>query len=157
VVDLLEALRIDDPIGAVAVHGGCGIWGTLSIGLFAGGFGLPGPDGADNSVEIKGLFNGGGTDQLVAQAIGSLTCVVVIMAVGLALMYAIRQLPGSYNLRIEPDLELEGIDIAEHGLPAYHMEFGQGFAYTTYTGKAVPSSSAETPTSVTPDVETEKV
>jgi Amt family ammonium transporter len=156
VVDLLEALRIDDPIGAVAVHGGCGIWGTLSIGLFAGGFGLPGPDGADNSVEIKGLFNGGGTDQLVAQAIGSLTAVVVVMAVGLALMYAIRQLPGSYNLRIEPDLELEGIDIAEHGLPAYHMEFGQGFAYTTYTGKAVASSSVAEPADVA-EVETEKV
>src|SRR3954463_10047969 len=47
VTDLLEHLRIDDPIGAVAVHGGCGIFGTLAFGLFASGqFGLPGPDGA---------------------------------------------------------------------------------------------------------------
>ena len=55
-IDLIEYLRIDDPIGAVPVHFACGIWGTLSIGLFAGRFGLPGPDGADNSLEITGLF-----------------------------------------------------------------------------------------------------
>ena len=47
------------------VHGFCGIWGTLAVGLFATGeYGLPGPDGADNSVPIEGLFYGGGTDQL---------------------------------------------------------------------------------------------
>ena len=49
-VDLIEWLRVDDPIGAVAVHGFCGIWGTLSLGLFATGqYGLPGPTGADTS------------------------------------------------------------------------------------------------------------
>ena len=138
VVDLLEHLRIDDPIGAVAVHGGCGIWGTLAVGLFATGqYGIPGPDGADTTTTIKGLFYGGGTGQLQAQAIGSITCVIVITTVALALMFGIRQLPGAWNLRLEKDLELEGIDITEHGLPAYHMEFGQGFSYTTYTGKAV--------------------
>ena len=138
VVDLLEHLRIDDPIGAVAVHGGCGIFGTLSIGLFAvGKYGLPGPDGADNTTPIKGLFFGGGSGQLAAQTIGSLSCIVVVGLVGMALMYGIRKIPGEWNLRINRDHELEGIDIAEHGLPAYHMEFGQGFSYTTYTGKAV--------------------
>ena len=143
-VDLLERLRIDDPIGAVPVHGLCGIWGTLAIGLFAGGFGLPGPDGADNSVEIKGLFNGGGTDQLIAQVIGSLTCIVVVGAVAFALMFALRQLPGSWNLRLRRDEELEGIDIVEHGLTAYHMEFGAGATYTTYTGSPLPDQPAET-------------
>ncbi|MCU1357140.1 MAG: ammonium transporter [Acidimicrobiales bacterium] len=135
VVDLLEHLRIDDPIGAVAVHGGCGIWGTLSIGLFASGYGLPGPDGADSSVAIKGLFHGGGTDQLLAQGIGSLSAIVVVGLVGGILMFSIAKLPGSFNLRIAANDELEGLDLAEHGLPAYHMEFGQGFAYSTYTGK----------------------
>jgi Amt family ammonium transporter len=136
-VDLLERLRIDDPIGAVPVHGICGIWGTLSIGLFAvGKYGLPGATGADNTTPITGLFYGSHpTGQLVAQAIGSLSCLVVVGAVSFALMFALRKLPGEWNLRIERDLELEGIDIVEHGLPAYHMEFGQGFAYTTFTGK----------------------
>src|ERR1700761_8982193 len=59
-VKLLEHLRIDDPIGAVPVHGMCGIWGTLSLGLFATGqFGATGPYGADNSAPVTGLFYGG--------------------------------------------------------------------------------------------------
>src|SRR3954454_7909618 len=72
-VDLLEHLRIDDPIGAWPVHGLCGIWGTLSLGLFASGqYFLPTTTGADNSTPIKGLFYGGGWDQFKAQVIGSL-------------------------------------------------------------------------------------
>ena len=75
-VDLLEHLRIDDPIGAVAVHGFCGIWGTLSLGLFAtGAFGIPTADGVDTATTVKGLFYGGGLDQLKAQLVGSITCV----------------------------------------------------------------------------------
>ena len=55
-VDFIEWIRVDDPIGAVAVHGFCGIWGTLGLGLFATGqFGLPGPTGADMSAPIEGL------------------------------------------------------------------------------------------------------
>ncbi len=130
-VDLLERVRIDDPIGAVPVHMMCGIWGTLSLGLFASGdFGLPTPDGADNSAPITGLFYGGGGAQLWAQVLGSLTCVVVVFSVAIVLMKALRMLPGSWNLRLERDLELEGLDIAEHGTPAYHIEFGQGMTYT---------------------------
>jgi Amt family ammonium transporter len=134
-VDLLERLRVDDPIGAVAVHGFCGVWGTLSLGLFAAGqYGLPTPTGADNSTPIEGLFYGGGTGQLRAQLIGSLTCVVVVTGVALLVMFAIRAIPGAWNLRLPKEDELEGIDIVEHGLPAYHMEFGQGMSYTTPTG-----------------------
>ena len=60
-VELLEWLRIDDPIGAVPVHGICGIWGTLSLGLFAvGKYGATGPTGPDNSAALTGLFYGGG-------------------------------------------------------------------------------------------------
>ena len=136
VTDLLEKVMVDDPIGAVPVHGACGIWGTLSVGLFATGLGLPGPDGYDGSVSIKGLFYGGGTSQLVAQAIGSLACIVAVGVVGFALMFAIRSLPGSFSLRIPEQDELEGLDLAEHGLTAYHMEFGQGMSYSTITGMA---------------------
>src|ERR1700680_167265 len=70
-VELLEWLRIDDPIGAVLVHGFCGIWGTLSLGLFAcGKYGSTGPITADNTAPLKGLFYGGGTQVLIAHAIG---------------------------------------------------------------------------------------
>jgi Amt family ammonium transporter len=141
-VDLLESLRIDDPIGAVPVHGICGIWGTLSIGLLATGqYGLPTANGADNSAPIEGLFFGGGTGQLVAQAIGSLSCLVAVGSIAFVVMFALRKLPGEWNLRLGEAEELEGIDLVEHGLPAYHMEFGQGFAYTTFTGKSFESSS----------------
>lgn len=131
-IDLLEHLRIDDPIGAVAVHGFCGIWGTLSLGLFATGqFGLPTPDGVDLSTKVSGLFYGGGLDQLKAQFIGSFVAVVVITSVGLALMWAINK---TGTLRVSNEGELEGIDIHEHGIPAYHMELGQGMSYSNPTG-----------------------
>jgi Amt family ammonium transporter len=131
-VDLLEYKRIDDPIGAVAVHGFCGIWGTLSVGLFAtGGFGIPTPDGVDRASLVKGLFYGGGLDQFKAQLIGSLTCVLVVTAVALVVMYAVK---ATGTLRVSPEGELEGLDIHEHGTPAYHMEFGQGVTYTTLLG-----------------------
>src|SRR5436190_2050226 len=76
-VELLEWLRIDGPIGAVPVHGCCGIWGTLSLGFFAWGkYGATGPLAPDNSAPLKGLFYGGGTQLLAAQAIGSLIVTV---------------------------------------------------------------------------------
>lgn len=91
VTDLLEYVRIDDPIGAVPVHLGCGIWGTLSIGLFAtGAYGLPTPTGMDASVVVKGLFYGGGTAQLMAQAIGSAAVVSATLVASIVLMYAVK-------------------------------------------------------------------
>jgi ammonium transporter, Amt family len=134
-IDLLERLRIDDPIGAWPVHGLAGIWGTLSLGLFAvGKYGVPTADGVDKSTLVKGLLYGGGTAQLRSQLIGSATCVVVVFGFSLLLMFAIRSLKGSWNLRLDKDGELEGLDIHEHGTPAYHMEFGQGVSYTTLLG-----------------------
>src|SRR5499427_851973 len=76
-VDLLEWLRIDDPIGAVPVHGICGIWGTLSLGLFASGqYGATGPLAPDNSAPLTGLLYGGGLSLLKAQLIGSAAIVL---------------------------------------------------------------------------------
>src|SRR3989440_3639321 len=96
-VDLLEWWGIDDPIGAVAVHGFCGIWGTLSLGLCAAGkYGLPTADGVDNSTVVKGLFYGGGTAQLRAQLIGSATAVIVVLGVSVLVMTAIRAIRGSW-------------------------------------------------------------
>jgi Amt family ammonium transporter len=140
-IDLLEYIKVDDPIGAVPVHAICGIWGTLSIGLFASGFGIPGPDGPIADPAIKGLFYGGGMSQLWVQCIGSAACVVVVSLASILIFGIIRQLPGSWNLRLERELELEGIDIAEHGLTAYHMEFGQGMTYVTASGLGGASGS----------------
>jgi len=133
-VDLLEHLRIDDPIGAVPVHMICGIFGTIAVGLFASGqYGLPTPEGADNSAPITGLFWGGGLGQLTAQVIGSVSCLVVVGGLAAILMTALRKLPGTWNLRIGREEELEGIDVVEHGLPPYHLESGAGVVYVTPT------------------------
>jgi Amt family ammonium transporter len=116
-VDLLEWLRIDDPIGAVPVHGFCGIWGTWSLGLFAcGKYGATGPFAADNSAPLTGLFYGGGFQLLSAQVIGNLIITLATFAVAMGLMYAVN-LTGT--LRVSREGELEGLDIHEHGVPAY--------------------------------------
>jgi Amt family ammonium transporter len=116
-VELLEWLRIDDPIGAVPVHGMCGIWGTISLGLFAcGKYGASGPTGPDNSTALKGLFYGGGTQVLMAQAIGSATVTVATFAVAMAVMYAVN---ATGLLRVSNEGELYGIDLHEHGISAY--------------------------------------
>ncbi len=133
-VDLLEHLRIDDPIGAVPVHLVCGIFGTIAVGLFASGqYGLPTPEGVDNSAPITGVFWGGGAGQLIAQIIGSVSCLVVVGGLAAVVMTVLRKLPGDWNLRISRDEELEGIDVVEHGLPPYHLESGAGVVYVTPT------------------------
>jgi ammonium transporter, Amt family len=116
-VELLEWLRIDDPIGAVPVHGICGIWGTLSLGLFAcGKYGLSGPTGPDNSAALKGLFYGGGLQVLKAQFIGSAVVTVSTFAVAMAVMYAVN---ATGLLRVSEEGELYGLDLHEHGISAY--------------------------------------
>jgi len=116
-VEVLEYLRIDDPIGAVPVHGICGIWGTLSLGLFASGeYGATGPFAADNTAPLKGLFYGGGTQVLMAQAIGSVIVTVSTFAVALAVMYVVNAIG---VLRVSKEGELYGLDLHEHGISAY--------------------------------------
>jgi Amt family ammonium transporter len=116
-VELLEWMRIDDPIGAVPVHGFCGIWGTLSLGFFAcGKYGATGPFAADNSAPLKGLFYGGGTTVLAAQAIGSLIVTVATFSVAMAVMYVVNAMG---LLRVSPEGESHGLDLHEHGISAY--------------------------------------
>jgi Amt family ammonium transporter len=116
-IELLEWLRIDDPIGAVPVHGLCGIWGTLSLGLFAcGKYGATGPLSPDNSAPLKGLFYGGGTSLLMAQLIGSVIVTLSTFGVALAVMYAVNAMG---LLRVSREGELQGLDLHEHGISAY--------------------------------------
>src|ERR1700730_18514735 len=116
-VELLEWLRIDDPIGAVPVHGFCGIWGTLSLGLFAAGkYGSTGPTGADNSAPLKGLFYGGGTQVLVAQIVGSACITIATFGFAMVVMLIVHSMG---LLRISAAGETEGLDLHEHGISAY--------------------------------------
>jgi Amt family ammonium transporter len=116
-VELLEYLRIDDPIGAVPVHGMCGIWGTWSLGLFASGmYGATGPLGADNGMPLKGLFYGGGFQVLEAQMIGNAIITVSTFVVAMVVMYSLNAMG---LLRISPDGENYGLDLHEHGISAY--------------------------------------
>src|SRR5205085_10876244 len=128
----LEHGDIDGPFGAVPVRGFGGMWGTLSLGLMATGhYGVPTPTGVGTSTVVKGLFYGGGLDQLKAQFIGSATCVIAVFGFSLMLMYFLKH---RGVLRLSREAELEGMDLAEHGPAAYHVEFGQGMTYTTPAG-----------------------
>jgi ammonium transporter, Amt family len=109
VVDLMEHLRIDDPIGAVAVHGGCGIWGTWAVGLFATG----------QYNDVKGLFWGGGGKQLWTQIWGNAVIGISAFVVAFIIFKLIN---AAGMLRISEEGELNGIDITEHGAPVYHPE-----------------------------------
>src|SRR6202049_5102660 len=145
-VELLEYLRIDDPIGAVPVPGICGIWGTLSLGLFAAGqIWRVGSVEADNSAPLKGLFYGGGTQVLVAQAIGSLIITTATFVVALAVMYAVH-IPGL--LRISKEGELYGMDLHEHGISAYPEYEISPFA--SPSGLSVQAEAAAKASSFTP-------
>ncbi|HEX5233728.1 MAG TPA: ammonium transporter [Silvibacterium sp.] len=116
-VELLEWLRIDDPIGAVPVHGICGIWGTLSLGLFAvGKYGSTGPLAPDNSAPLKGLFYGGGMTLLEAQLLGSAIVTVATFTVAIVVMYLVN---ATGTLRVSRQGELHGLDLHEHGISAY--------------------------------------
>jgi Amt family ammonium transporter len=121
-VDLLEHLRIDDPIGAWPVHGLCGIWGTLSLGLFAcgdyqaTGSGPGGVPVVEAGKGLAGLFYGGGMDLLKAQVIGSAIICISTFTVAMAVFGALNAVG---LLRISREGEEEGMDLHEHGISAY--------------------------------------
>ncbi|MBA2848599.1 ammonium transporter [Thermosulfuriphilus ammonigenes] len=112
-VYLLEGLKIDDPVGAVPVHGFNGIWGLLAVGIFADG------TYGNYSIEppfVKGLLYGGGVDQFISQLIGAGALILWAFGCGLVLFKVLDSLMG---IRVEPKEELMGLDIIEHGTPAY--------------------------------------
>jgi Amt family ammonium transporter len=123
--NLLEYLRIDDPVGAVPVHGFCGIWGTLSLGLFAcGKYGFTGPAGPDDSHPVTGLFYGGSFDLMKSQLTGSGAIALATFVIALVMMFIIKKLPHPWSLRVEAEGELMkgGLDMFDHGTSAYPEE-----------------------------------
>ena len=117
--DLLEYLRIDDPCGAWPVHGACGIFGTLSLGLFATGeFGAPTTTGCDNSAGavVKGVFYNHDWHQFIAQCVGNFSIGIGVFVVSMIMMYAVK---ATGTLRVSKEGEQEGLDLHEHGGHAY--------------------------------------
>ena len=113
-------LRIDDPVGAVAVHCMNGIWGTIAVGLFATPS-APGYSIADaNGVQMAGLFYGGGFKLLGIQLLGFIT-VASWTAVTITIAFFI--IKAIVGLRVSREEELTGLDSTEHGLPSAYAGF----------------------------------
>lgn len=104
-----DKIKIDDPVGAVSVHGVCGAFGTLSVGLFS--------TIESEGIVKKGLFYGGGTDQLVSQVIG-VAAVAAFVFVAAVILFA--TLKATVGLRVDAQEEIEGLDVHEHGFPGYN-------------------------------------
>jgi Amt family ammonium transporter len=108
-VSLIDSVRIDDPVGAFSVHGVCGIWGTVVVGLW--GYDVQGTGAG------IGLFTGGGFDQLFIQIVGCfayaiwtvVTCYITWKVIGAAFG----------GIRVSEEQEKIGLDVSEHGIEAY--------------------------------------
>ncbi len=107
-------LKIDDPVGAISVHGVNGAWGVLAVGLFADGTYGQGLNGVAGGVQ--GLFYGGGVSQLTAQIIGAIVCIAFSFTAFHLFFKLVGYLIGN---RVSAAAELEGLDLAEIGVAAY--------------------------------------
>ena len=110
VIFIDKVLKVDDPVGAVSVHGVCGAFGTLACGLFHAAKALGTGD------ENLGLFYGGGLKQLGVQLAGVGSGFAWAFGLGLIMFLLIKVTVG---LRVSPEEELKGLDISEHGMEAY--------------------------------------
>jgi ammonium transporter, Amt family len=113
VVLVERVVRVDDPVGAVSVHGVCGLWGIVALGLFADGVYGDGWNGVPGTV--KGLFYGDAT-QLVAELIGGITNIVFVFTAFFLFFKIVDRLIGN---RVPPAVELEGLDLEEMGALGY--------------------------------------
>ncbi|MFV9631437.1 MAG: ammonium transporter [Methanosarcinales archaeon] len=108
-------LKVDDPVGAIAVHGYCGTWGLLSVGIFAVGMGEGILGGAVYTAGAPGLLYGG-VNQFIIQVVGALASIVWAFVAGFIVFKIIDVVIG---LRVSQKEEVEGLDITEHGIRAY--------------------------------------
>jgi Amt family ammonium transporter len=115
-VEFVErVMKVDDPVGAISVHGACGLWGVLSIGLFADGTSNYGGSWNGVNGSVTGLFYGDPT-QLVAQLIGCATLVGIVFTISYLGNWIIDALIGQ---RVGAQSELEGLDLPEMGALGY--------------------------------------
>ena len=113
VVFVERTLKVDDPVGAIAVHGFCGAWGVISVGVFADGTYGDGLNGVTGGV--RGILYGD-APQLVAQVIGPVVNLAFIFATSWAFFKICDVVMG---IRVSPDVELEGLDVPEMGVHGY--------------------------------------
>jgi Amt family ammonium transporter len=126
-----DKLKIDDPVGALAVHLCNGVFGTLCVGLFA-------QDKITGVATGSGLFYGGGFKLLGVQALGSFSVIAFTLVVSLVFWAVVRAVMG---LRVSREEEIRGLDIDEHGMEAY-----AGFQiYMTEYGLAPAGDNAQAP------------
>ncbi len=107
-----NVVHVDDPVGAIAVHGFNGLWGTIAVGLFATDA-VPG-----NSV--NGLFYGGGFEQLKLQLIGA---AAVLAWTAAAMTIVFKLIDKTVGLRVSEEEEIVGLDAMEHGLASAYAGF----------------------------------
>jgi len=107
-------LRIDDPVGAISVHGVCGLWGILSLGLLADGTYGDGWNGVNGAV--RGLLYGD-AGQFAAQLVGGVTNFVAVGAMAYVAYKVTAVLVGGH--RVAPEIEELGLDLPEMGALAY--------------------------------------
>jgi Amt family ammonium transporter len=128
-------LKVDDPVGAVSVHGVCGAWGVLSLGLFADGVYGDGLNGVPGGV--RGLFYGDGS-QLLAECVGVVTCFVFVFGAFFAFFKVLDAVIGN---RVTAEVELAGLDLAEVGALGY-----PDFAISSgMTDGAIPAAKPSSP------------
>lgn len=108
-------MKVDDPVGAISVHGACGLWGVLSVGLFADGTSNYGGSWNGVTGSVTGLFYGDAS-QLVAQLVGIATLVGVIFSITFVINWVLDILVGQ---RVSIATEVEGLDIPEMGQLGY--------------------------------------
>ncbi len=114
-VFFFDKLKIDDPVGAISVHGVNGAWGCIAVGLFADGTYGDGWNGVAGTV--RGLFYGGGFGQLAAEIIGVVTCFVALSILSLVVFKIADKLVGN---RVSLESEIGGLDIPEMGVLGYN-------------------------------------
>ena len=106
-VELLDKLQIDDPVGAIPVHGMCGIWGTIAVGIFGK---------ASLGLANDGFVYSGNPMQLGIQMVGSVATVAFVL---ICMGIVFKLIDVTIGLRVSREEELRGLDIGEHGMEAY--------------------------------------
>ena len=143
-VAFFDKLRIDDPVGAISVHGVCGLFGVLCVGIFADGTAFYGGSWNGVSGSVKGLLYGD-WGQFGAQAVGCIT--LLVWAFGGSLVF-FKILDMIIGMRVSPEVEQEGLDLDETGVLAYpYFSLTNTYGVARMDGLQVPHR-AETGTPV---------
>jgi Amt family ammonium transporter len=95
-VSFIDKIHLDDPVGAIAVHLFCGIWGTLAVGIFG---------------DLAGI------NQLISQLVGIISYAIICISSSLIIFFTLNKTIG---IRVSIKEEIEGLDMHEHGMNAYH-------------------------------------